>query len=1241
MNFRSPLFKYHAAGAVLLCAVLSLFISCENFLKAEEVSKEVKNFIEYSNSSSYTIKVNSKNGTGFVQSPAGGETTKKVSDVFNVTFNTDDDYEFIEWKIIDSVSKTQFNNGEYLEIDNLSQESATCTFVKAPAAGMQLSLVPVVAERPRIIDKTPAPGETNAYRDSVIQIMFDHDMSEKSLYYTQNEISELKLEYNLDDNAFLKNSSYVPDPNDPESSNYYGYTITNGTNEEQFYKIISVVDYNNGRKSILKYFGAPTFQTPDTLVIPIGEGQLLPTNIQIYAILKKDVAYEQTKLVCQKDDTPWTFFVGNKTDDNPPEMSNDSIIKARTVSTPVEDNPLLDVPEDINFTTQTANALPTLYDKSIYINVLVTDPDSGPASYFDMTVIDTADSTNTKTYRIYYNKVTSAKGRKYEGLYQLAGLKDGTYKISDLKFYDMKEQIIPNTNFSTQIKNNCINKCFKIDTSAPVVNTCNFSQTQSADLSFTHDGGTAIRKIKVKYRKEIPTWFASAYWDDYQATEVSPLEPVITGLDYGTRYQFQIELINSLGNSKKLSYTKSTPALPLDSVNYELIHTTGQKDKLKLTWQKPAQGNYVGVYIELRDTQTNEVVKSELYNDKDNRCEYTMTYLAYGMNCIAKVYSVTSNVLNDYTGRTLEPFVSSAFSTKPVKPANPDPVIYSEPNNIEGALGLYNIINTNGAMGITKNKIYYKDASNDNNPWVYYGESTDGYNVYNEDGETIEEKHHCILEGLTPGTKYSLQIIPCNNDAEGDPYVIENCVTLPGVVKNINITPEYYPHHQHGNTHKDYYNLIVNWDAPEGDYNYFKIEYYKGAYGSQNWELKDTEIVYKSSGLTSCTLEDLGEFSRYKIVISTVSMIKIQNNSSWYTDSYTKTAEEKIAWTCPKGPLELEKTPNVSGLQLEINHTTYAPYNIDGTNVYLCYGATEEQALQGNNYFTLTRTTKSYTVSSNVAANIVKKIGTPSCYFVLKTVPPTADYDGAVFYSNIINTSLPPEKVTKNDGGFSYYVNEWYVTPQSVTLKWKNPAVYDNIRIYVEKYKNQSSDKERLLITTIPSGIEQYTVDVTGFDDTYNINDYYRFYVRAEYDGLESDDAEYRVTPEVAAKNLNLSYSIQPQDDGDSYLLTLNWKRPFSVTFNRYEISYTQDYTTTQYIDEEVKVDRNNGEISGGLVPTSTTWNNQYPQETISKVLNAGTYIIKLKTVTKYQATTGHFKEVVTADTIVITIPIQ
>lgn len=326
MNFRSPLFKYHAAGAVLLCAVLCLFISCENFLKADEVSKEVKNFIEYSNSSSYTIKVNSKNGTGFVQSPAGGEATKKVSDVFNVTFNTDDDYEFIEWKIIDSVSKTQFNNGEYLEIDNLSQESATCTFVKAPAAGMQLSLVPVVAERPRIIDKTPAPGETNAYQDARIQIMFDHDMAEESLYYTGDEITDLIKEYDLD-----KENDFLRIEGNPE--NIYGYKYGGF----EYYKVISVINYNS-KKSILNLYGEPVFETPDTLVIPM-RNTYPDTGTPVYVTLKKDVAYMQSKLVTQKDDTPWMYYVGNKTDSTPPAIESNSTIKAYTMTVPDVNDP--------------------------------------------------------------------------------------------------------------------------------------------------------------------------------------------------------------------------------------------------------------------------------------------------------------------------------------------------------------------------------------------------------------------------------------------------------------------------------------------------------------------------------------------------------------------------------------------------------------------------------------------------------------------------------------------------------------------------------------------------------------------------------------------------------------------------------------------------------------------------------------------------------------------------------------
>ncbi|MBR4396240.1 MAG: hypothetical protein IKS93_00110, partial [Methanobrevibacter sp.] len=145
--------------------------------------------------------------------------------------------------------------------------------------------------------------------------------------------------------------------------------------------------------------------------------------------------------------------------------------------------------------------------------------------------------------------------------------------------------------------------------------------------------------------------------------------------------------------------------------------------------------------------------------------------------------------------------------------------------------------------------------------------------------------------------------------------------------------------------------------------------------------------------------------------------------------------------------MTLTKKVYENGLNLEFNHPTYGvPYNISEAKLHVCYGATEEQALSGNKKIILSISSDSYRINSNTAATIVNAIGTPSCYFVIKTVLP-ADYDGAVFYSNVINSSLPPKKVTKNDGGFSYYVNEWYVTSQSATLKWKNPAVCDNIKV--------------------------------------------------------------------------------------------------------------------------------------------------------------------------------------------------
>ncbi|MEE3314429.1 MAG: hypothetical protein VZR56_09765, partial [Treponema sp.] len=56
--------------------------SCENFLNGAEIKKEIEDEIAYANADSYTIRVDYPKGRGVVKSPAGGETSQKVTDVF-------------------------------------------------------------------------------------------------------------------------------------------------------------------------------------------------------------------------------------------------------------------------------------------------------------------------------------------------------------------------------------------------------------------------------------------------------------------------------------------------------------------------------------------------------------------------------------------------------------------------------------------------------------------------------------------------------------------------------------------------------------------------------------------------------------------------------------------------------------------------------------------------------------------------------------------------------------------------------------------------------------------------------------------------------------------------------------------------------------------------------------------------------------------------------------------------------
>ena len=184
---------------ILFFTITLIFSSCSNFNNAAQTSKDIKAAIEYNNASSYTIRVDSDKNRGVVKSPAGGEAQKKVTDEFTVAFEPLPDYEFMTWKIIDSKTKTEYQNGEYLQLASTASETTTCKFVKAPPADVQLTLFAIVAKRPRVISVSPQSSDTGIYRDAKIRIVFDKKMEEKSIFFDTNEISSLKNEYELTD----------------------------------------------------------------------------------------------------------------------------------------------------------------------------------------------------------------------------------------------------------------------------------------------------------------------------------------------------------------------------------------------------------------------------------------------------------------------------------------------------------------------------------------------------------------------------------------------------------------------------------------------------------------------------------------------------------------------------------------------------------------------------------------------------------------------------------------------------------------------------------------------------------------------------------------------------------------------------------------------------------------------------------------------------------------------------------
>ena len=302
----------------LALLTVALFSSCDSFLKAQNVAEQIKNKIEYNNTEPYTIYVDAQKDTGIITKPAGGEADVKPTDTFNLSFTVESDYQFIKWEVYDAATEEAIDNNTYLKIDDPSRLDTTCTFLAIPDnSDIELSIRTVTAKRPKVFLGKPTYQETGSPRTSEIQVLFDHfDMDPNCIYYTDEEIKELKESLHLSDSDFLQGDETLCD------GRIYGYKKKG----KIYFKNIQIINYDDPNDDMAKYYYNPYWaKQPNviggsTLIIPTRNPPP-PKGANIYVSLDKSFCYMMDDIPVKLAETKaWPFKIMTTNEDVVPAI---------------------------------------------------------------------------------------------------------------------------------------------------------------------------------------------------------------------------------------------------------------------------------------------------------------------------------------------------------------------------------------------------------------------------------------------------------------------------------------------------------------------------------------------------------------------------------------------------------------------------------------------------------------------------------------------------------------------------------------------------------------------------------------------------------------------------------------------------------------------------------------------------------------------------------------------------------
>ncbi len=474
-------------------------------------------------------------------SPSKGSYKCIKTYIYPLSFDPDLSYEFIRWKILDPETGLELQNGNQVTLEDPYEQSTNYSLASdVDGERKDVVLFPEVAERPQVISY--APMTLGQLKDSTIQVLFDRDMDENSIYYTEDEIDELKK-------SGISNSNFLPPLG--SSTKHYGYVSGGKT----YFKNIVLTNNKTG-KNINDRFAAPFFDDPRTLSIPASKesGHILDDFTQVLVSIEKEFFYSEQltdttfRPVTLSQSKKWMYQVNNRTDDKP-------LVIAKSGSTELfsakfkSDNTKFQKSAPFTLGKSGFEGMKFIKNGNFKFDLdieVLEQEGSGPNSYFTVTVkkiygANYATSSYKKSFTPYYQTVTSDTA-VFSGIVDLeqegVTLGDGVYEVVfDFMDRSGNHLIYPSGSHFY----------FAVDTKAPEISTPTISSTNSTTYTLNWSDYVDLKTAEI---------IVTGSTTSSETITNGALSKNITNIQPDKTYNMKVKFTDYAGNSVEKTVPK-------------------------------------------------------------------------------------------------------------------------------------------------------------------------------------------------------------------------------------------------------------------------------------------------------------------------------------------------------------------------------------------------------------------------------------------------------------------------------------------------------------------------------------------------------------------------------------------------------------------------------------------------------------------------------------------------------------